>query len=72
LGLPVQLKFMPVDELLAIMRHDKKARAGRLRFILPNRIGCVELVENVPESLVRETLLELMNSSQETTACTRQ
>jgi len=63
LQLPVQPKPCPVDELLECMRHDKKAQAGRLRFILPNRIGSVELVEDVPESLVRETLEELMGYS---------
>jgi 3-dehydroquinate synthase len=43
------------DELVAVMRRDKKAAAGKLRFILPTRLGEVKLVE-VPESLVRDVL----------------
>jgi 3-dehydroquinate synthase len=37
------------DELLKTMRTDKKAVAGRLRFILPHRLGEVGLVDDVPE-----------------------
>ena len=44
-------------ELLGIMARDKKALAGRLRFVLPDRIGRVELVGNVEPALVREALL---------------
>ena len=46
----------PVDDLIAVMRRDKKAAGGRLRFILPTRIGEVRLFDDVPESLVREVL----------------
>ena len=46
----------PTDELLAVMRRDKKAVSGRLRFILPTQIGAVKLVDDVPESLVRAAL----------------
>jgi 3-dehydroquinate synthase len=38
------------------MRRDKKSVAGRLRFVLPDRIGHVELVDGVPENVVREVL----------------
>ena len=38
------------------MRRDKKAAAGQLRFILPTRLGEVRLVDDVPESLVRDVL----------------
>lgn len=48
----------PADALLAVMRRDKKAVAGRLRFVLPTRLGEVRLVDDVPESLVREVLTE--------------
>ncbi len=46
----------PVDDLIAVMRRDKKAAAGKLRFVLPTRIGEVKLVDDVPEPLVREVL----------------
>jgi 3-dehydroquinate synthase len=44
------------DELLAVMKRDKKAVGGKMRFILPTRIGEVQLFDNVPESLVRDVL----------------
>jgi len=40
LGLPIApLPDWPVDALTTVMRRDKKAAAGKLRFILPTRIG---------------------------------
>jgi 3-dehydroquinate synthase len=47
------------DRLLAIMGSDKKTRGGRLRFVLPDRVGHVETVENIPSGLVRGVLTEL-------------
>jgi 3-dehydroquinate synthase len=47
---------LPTDELIAVMKRDKKAAGGRMRFILPTRIGEVKLVDDVPESLVRSVL----------------
>jgi 3-dehydroquinate synthase len=46
----------PTDDLIAVMKRDKKATAGRMRFILPTRIGEVKLVDDVAESLVRDVL----------------
>lgn len=56
LGLPVRLEACDVDAVLDAMRHDKKFVGGRMRFVLPTRIGEVSLVSDVPESLVREVL----------------
>jgi len=44
------------DTLLDIMRRDKKSVAGSLRFVLPDRLGHVELVEGIPADLVRQSL----------------
>ena len=38
------------------MLLDKKKAGGKLRFILPERIGRVKIVENVPLSEVKKTL----------------
>ena len=46
----------PTDEQIAVMRRDKKAAGGRLRFILPTRLGEVKLFDDIPETLVREVL----------------
>ncbi len=59
LGLPTRppAPGSAAAELLAVMARDKKALSGRLRFVLPDRIGRVELVEDVPEDLVRRALV---------------
>ena len=58
LKLPTQVPpgNWPAEELLARMRLDKKSEAGKLRFVLPTRMGHVELVDGVEEPLVREIL----------------
>jgi 3-dehydroquinate synthase len=42
-----------VDAILDAMRRDKKAVDGRLRFVLPTRIGEVKLVEAVEHDSIR-------------------
>jgi 3-dehydroquinate synthase len=44
------------DDLLAIMARDKKSLGGRLRFILPNRIGHVDLIDGIDADLVKAIL----------------
>lgn len=44
------------DELIAVMRRDKKTVGGKMRFILPTRLGEVKLFDDVPEALVRSVL----------------
>jgi 3-dehydroquinate synthase len=58
-GLPTALapeSPLATDEVLERMKLDKKAAGGRMRFVLPTRIGHVELVDNVPEADVRAVL----------------
>ncbi len=57
-SLPAGVKLSP-DEVLATMKLDKKSRGGQMRFVLPSRIGHVELV-NVPEPPVQQLLNELL------------
>lgn len=59
LGLPTRLPDavqLKPDDVLDRMRLDKKTIGGRLRFVLPTRLGHVELVENVAENDVRAVL----------------
>ncbi len=46
----------PADALLAIMGRDKKTIGGSLRFVLPTRIGHVELVDGIDPAVVRRLL----------------
>jgi 3-dehydroquinate synthase len=57
-GLPTAPGRWAVDGLLATMRSDKKSLAGRLRFVLPRRLGEVALFDDVPEADVRQVLQE--------------
>ena len=57
LELPTALpERLSVDDVIEVMRSDKKTEAGRLRFVLPSRIGHVELVDSVDEQIVRSVL----------------
>jgi 3-dehydroquinate synthase len=38
------------------MRQDKKSLGGRMRFILPLRLGEVALFDDIPEADVRRVL----------------
>lgn len=55
-SLPIAPLRWPIEDLLATMRRDKKAIAGRLRFVLPKRIGEAALFEEAPEEDVRQIL----------------
>jgi len=44
------------EELLELMARDKKALDGKLRFVLPDRLGHVDLVADVPRQAVLEAL----------------
>ena len=56
LQLPTDVPEVDPAELFAAMRRDKKTEQGRLRFVLPTRLGHVELVDNVPHDLVMSAL----------------
>ncbi len=59
IGLPTELPAgcdWPTDDVIDRMRLDKKSEAGKLRFVLPTRMGHVELVDGVDEALVRRVL----------------
>jgi len=60
-GLPVTSADLawtppPADALLTIMGRDKKTVDGRLRFVLPSRLGHAELVDGIDAALVRRVL----------------
>ncbi len=44
------------SRLIEIMSADKKTRAGKLRFVLPRKIGEVETVSDIPARQVRRVL----------------
>ncbi len=56
LGLPVTWTGSTPDEVLVAMAHDKKRRAGRLRFVLPVRLGHVVIRDDVPREVILQAL----------------
>ena len=55
-GLPVSGMKLPIEDVVRTMYFDKKVRGGRLRFILPDRVGHVVIRDDVPEGVVREAV----------------
>jgi len=45
IGLPVECPAEKLDELMDAMTRDKKVSGGKLKLILPTRMGHVELVD---------------------------
>jgi 3-dehydroquinate synthetase len=56
LGLACRVPAVDLDQVLDTMTHDKKAQRGELRFVLPTRLGHVELVAGVTSEDVRAVL----------------
>ncbi len=58
-GLPVRAPAIDADRVVAAIARDKKARDGRVPFVLAPRIGAFRLVYDVPEADVRAVLAGL-------------
>ena len=48
LNIPTEIPNYPASELVDLMKHDKKTEHGKLRFVLPSKMGHVEIVPEVP------------------------
>lgn len=58
LGLPIATPDLDAQDILLVMGRDKKVEHGKLRFVLPTRMGHVELVGNVDPTDVTASLAE--------------
>lgn len=58
-GLPIRSPAVSLDAVEGAMGHDKKRRGGALRWVLPRAIGDVVITDDVPNEMVRATLLDL-------------
>jgi 3-dehydroquinate synthase len=54
--LPLDVPELEHDELIELMYRDKKVERGKLRFVLPTRLGHVELVRDVEIADIRTAL----------------
>ncbi|MDP2729929.1 MAG: 3-dehydroquinate synthase [Dehalococcoidales bacterium] len=57
-GLPTKIPALQLQSLTRAMKHDKKILQGKIRFILPRKIGEVFITDEVSHSLVEEVLLK--------------
>jgi len=52
-GLPTSTNDLPAtDKLMAIMQSDKKVADGRVRLVLPDKLGTVSIVSDTPDDAV--------------------
>jgi shikimate kinase/3-dehydroquinate synthase len=58
-GLPVRCPPFDADAIWKAMAHDKKRRGRSLRWVLPSAIGEVEIVGDVPRTVVVSVLRHL-------------
>ncbi|MFB0527773.1 MAG: 3-dehydroquinate synthase [bacterium] len=60
-GLPGRIGMkLSVDDIIKVLSLDKKVRAGKVRFVLPETIGRVVVRNDVPEDIVRNVFTGLM------------
>lgn len=55
IGLPTHAKDLPATgKLMAVMRSDKKVKDGRVRLVLPDKLGAVSTVGDAPDAAVEK------------------
>jgi len=57
-GLPLKIKNLKLKNVLMALNYDKKFTDGANRFVLPRKIGKVELVEDIPGILIETVLMD--------------
>jgi 3-dehydroquinate synthase len=55
-GLPTKAPNLDLERLVSAIKHDKKVRQGKVRFILPRSLGEVFITDDVNLSLVKQVL----------------
>jgi 3-dehydroquinate synthetase len=58
-SLPTDGMKLAAGDVVNAMAFDKKVESGKLRFVLPDRIGHVVMRDDVPADLVREAVESL-------------
>ncbi len=56
LNLPVKSPNLKPNEIVESMYHDKKTTAKKIKFILSKKIGEVEIIDEVPEAILKKSL----------------
>jgi 3-dehydroquinate synthase len=61
-GLPVTIRGVAPSAVWEAMAADKKRRNGRLRFVLPQRIGEVVISDQVPVEVALRAIAEVVKN----------
>ncbi|NQT29426.1 MAG: 3-dehydroquinate synthase [Candidatus Saganbacteria bacterium] len=59
LGLPTQIDGLASAKIIKALGIDKKVAAGKVRFVLPEKIGSVVISDKVPPKIIRCVLKEM-------------
>jgi len=54
--LPTRCKNLNFDTLFNLMQRDKKIKAGKIRFVLPKKIGTMEIVDDVRDRQIEKAV----------------
>jgi 3-dehydroquinate synthase len=62
-GLPTQIPANLkagdiIGDIIEALQADKKVKAGKVRFVLPEQIGKVKITDQVPTEIIREVLID--------------
>lgn len=58
-NLPTQIPaILNIDEIVASLQTDKKVESGKVRFVLPKRIGEATVTNNVPSDLLKQVIAD--------------
>ncbi|MBU0573926.1 MAG: 3-dehydroquinate synthase, partial [Candidatus Margulisbacteria bacterium] len=57
-GLPVKVKY-DANRVAKLLKYDKKVKAGKLRFVLPIKIGTVVVRDDIDVTLLKKALKEI-------------
>lgn len=60
LGLPVSISGYSVDAIHAAMAHDKKRAGKKLRFVIPQALGDVTLIDDPGAEIVRNAIQSIV------------
>jgi 3-dehydroquinate synthase len=55
-GLPTAVSGLDASKVIETLWRDKKVRSGKIRFVLPDKIGGVFITDAVSEDMIREVL----------------
>ena len=56
LWLPVRIKGLKTEKIMAAMKLDKKVRGQKLRLVLPETIGAVAVFDDLDPAPIKKTI----------------